>query len=170
MEPKAVANMNGTLITPVKPTTSFAREPQTVPNNYMSRRDSTLWMRSPSEHDEDEDAPSEPSEMDWEATNAPILEPFPQTPAPESVARFALDITPGTPTGSSFTAPSGTNNLLIQTCPPKASQLIDIGEGLVGGDQNQTVMMRLMAARRRTMQFAPKVESPLKKQWQDMEE
>ncbi|KAI3338249.1 hypothetical protein F4824DRAFT_90360 [Ustulina deusta] len=168
MEPKAVANMNGTLVTPMKASSSLSREPQTVPNNYMSRRDSTIWMRSPSEHDEEEDAPSEPSEMDWESTNAPILTPFPQTPAPETVAKFARDVTPGTPTGS-FSLSSDKNRLLMQTCPPKPSGPINVDGGLVNHDQNSTVMMRLMAARRKSMQFAPKVESPLKNQWKQMD-
>ncbi|KAJ3563340.1 hypothetical protein NPX13_g8235 [Xylaria arbuscula] len=170
MEPKAVANKNGTLTTPKQPIPIFERIPQTVPNNYMSLRgSSTFRVPSPSEFDSDEDAPSEPSEMDWEATNAPILSPFPQTPDPESVARFARDVTPGTPTGSSFTTTSGMNNPVMQTCPPKASQVLDIGEGFVNRGHNQTVMERLMEARRKTMQFAPKVASPLKKQWRDME-
>ncbi|KAI0976622.1 hypothetical protein F4678DRAFT_413948 [Xylaria arbuscula] len=164
MEPKAVANMNGTLVTPMRTNPGSSREPQTVPNNYMSRRDSTIWMRSPSEHDEEEDAPSEPSEMDWETTDAPILTPVPRTPAPEMVAKFAMDVTPGTPTGS-FDASPSKNKLLMQTCPPKRSGLIDFDEELVNSDQDQSVMMRLMAARRKSMQFAPKVASPLKKQW-----
>ncbi|KAI0861057.1 hypothetical protein F4860DRAFT_177605 [Xylaria cubensis] len=160
MEPKAIANMNGTLVTPMK-INSNARDLQMVPNNYMSRRDSTVWMRSPSDHDEDEDAPSEPSEMDWETTEAPVLTPVPKTPAPEMVARFAMDISPGTPTTSSF---ASTNELLMQTCPPKPAGLINIGESFVSGNQDP-VSMRLMAARRKSMQFAPRVASPLKKQW-----
>ncbi|KAI1739251.1 hypothetical protein F4680DRAFT_151890 [Xylaria scruposa] len=160
MEPKAIANMNGTLVTPMK-NNSGARELQTVPNNYMSRRDSTVWIRSPSDHDEDEDAPSEPSEMDWESTEAPILTPVPKTPAPEMIAKFAMDISPGTPTNSSF---ASTNELLMQTCPPKPGGLFNIGESFVGSNQDP-VSMRLMAARRKSMQFAPRVASPLKKQW-----
>ncbi|KAI0109113.1 hypothetical protein GGR51DRAFT_106993 [Nemania sp. FL0031] len=165
MEPKAIANVNGTLVTPMKVNSGLSREPQTVPNNYMSRRDSTIWMRSPSEHDEeDEDAPSEPSEMDWETTNALILTPVPQTPAPEMVARFAMNISPSTPTTSSFNPSAGHNQLLMQTCPPKPSGLINLGQGLVNSYQDP-VQVRLMAARRKSMQFAPEVSSPLKKQW-----
>ncbi|KAI0198301.1 hypothetical protein F4808DRAFT_452082 [Astrocystis sublimbata] len=162
MEPKAIANKNGTLVTPMRNNSGFAREPQTVPNNYMSRRDSTIWERSPSNPDEDEDAPSEPSEMDWEATNAPILTPVPQTPAPESVANFAMNITPGSPTPSSFASTPG--NKLMQTCPPKTTGLLaNMGPSF---DRNRDPLsMRLMQARRKSMQFAPKIASPLKKQW-----
>ncbi|KAJ2977327.1 hypothetical protein NUW58_g7845 [Xylaria curta] len=169
MEPKAIANMNGTLVTPMKVNPNTSREPQTLPNNYMSRRDSTLWMRTPSENDEDEDAPSEPSEMDWESTNAPILTPVPQTPAPEMVAKFAMDISPGTPTISSFGLTPLPNQLFMNTCPPKQSVPVGIGEGLVNRDGNQSIQMRLLAARRKSMQWAPKVASPLKKQWEQMD-
>ncbi|KAJ8126314.1 hypothetical protein O1611_g7323 [Lasiodiplodia mahajangana] len=165
MEPKAIANMNGTLVTPMKVNPGPSREPQTLPNNYMSRRDTAIWMRSPSKHDEeDEDAPSEPSEMDWESTNALILTPIPQTPAPEAVARFAMDISPATPTTSSFNPSAGNNQLFMQTCPPRPSGLINLGEGLVNPNQDP-VQVRLMAARRKSTQFAPKIASPLKKQW-----
>lgn len=184
MEPTAIANVNGTLVTPTRAVPSSSREPQTVPNNYMSRRDSTLWTRSPSENDtrspfendtrgpsehdeedEDEDAPSEPSEMDWEATNAIDLIPLPQTPAPETVARFAQDVTPGSPTTRSFDSSAGNNQHLLQTCPPRPSSLITLGERLVYHDQSPAVAMRLNAARRQSMQYAPKKTSPLKKQW-----
>jgi hypothetical protein len=165
MEPKAIANMNGTLVTPMKSNSGLSREPQTVPNNYMSRRDSTIWMRSPSEQDdEDEDAPSEPSEMDWESTNALILTPVPQTPAPEMVAQFAMGISPGTPTTGSFNMSAGNNQLLMQTCPPRPSGIVNIGEPLINHKQDP-IQVRLDAARRKSAQFAPKVESPLKKQW-----
>lgn len=182
MEPKAIANVNGTLVTPTRVDSGFSREPQTLPNNYMSRRDSTIWTRSLSEYDspfehdndnededEDEDAPSEPSEMDWEATDALILTPVPQTPAPETVARYALDVTPGSPTTQSFDSSAGNNQPLMQTCPPRTSALITLDEGLMNHDQNQTLQMRLMAARRKSMQYAPKVESPLKKQWKQLD-
>ncbi|KAI1152724.1 hypothetical protein F4825DRAFT_302367 [Nemania diffusa] len=166
MEPKAIANKNGTLVTPMKVNSGPSREPQTVPNNYMSRRDSTIWMRSPSEQDnEDEDAPSEPSPMDWESTDALILTPMPQTPAPEMVARFAMGISPSTPTTGSFNLAAGNNPLLQQTCPPRPSGLINpIGQALVDPQQDP-LSVRLENARRRSMQFAPKSGSPLKKQW-----
>lgn len=210
VEPNAIANVNRPLITltPTRVNPGFSREPQTVPNNYMSRRDSSIWTRSPSEDeeekevkeddeedeekddekneekdeedddkdeekedDDDEDAPSEPSEMDWEATDALILTPLPQTPAPETVARFALDVTPGTPTNQSSDSSADNNQPLphLQTCPPRTSGLINLGERLVNRTQEQTFEMRLMAARRKSMQYAPKVASPLKNQWKKLD-
>ncbi|KAI1823034.1 hypothetical protein F4861DRAFT_354262 [Xylaria intraflava] len=165
MEPKAVANMNGTLVTPVKANTGLTQDPQTVPNNYMSRRDSTLWMRTPSEHDDDEDAPSE---MDWEPT---VLTPVPKTPAPETVARFAMDVTPGTPSTVAANPSPYQNHPLMQTCPPKpaAGRIIGLGHSFMTPEQERNFTTRLLEARRRTMQFAPKIASPLKKQWKHLD-
>ncbi|KAI1171779.1 hypothetical protein F4777DRAFT_590983 [Nemania sp. FL0916] len=172
MEPKAIANLNGTLVTPAKPAMA-SREPQTVPGNYMSRRDSTLWERSPSST-----GSPDPDEMDWEpASEIRNLTPPPQTPAPETVARFALDVTPGTPTGDS---PPLQDQVHMQTCPPKPRAIPGLGQlgnqpnpipGLGQLDSQPSaipnldpVQARLMEARKKTMQYAPKIASPLKKQ------
>lgn len=163
MEPKALANLNGTLVTPMKQTSATARECQTVPNNHVSRRDSTIWMRSPSNHDEDEDMDILDGE-DWDAIN--VLTPVPKTPAPEAIHRFAMEVTPETPT--SGWAPEYSpeqEQLLTRTAPPKQSMYADLGEGMLGQKKDESVMMRLMAARRKSLQFAPKIASPLSKAW-----
>ncbi|KAI1326972.1 hypothetical protein F5Y16DRAFT_373360 [Xylariaceae sp. FL0255] len=166
MEPRAIANMNGTLVTPMKNNSVHPREPQTVPNNYMSRRESAVWVRTPPEHeyDEDEDAPGE---YDWMHDDAMMLTPVPKTPAPETVARFAMDVTPGTPTMSSMDISPERDELMMRTCPPQKSNggFANLGAGLLSYEKDQTVMMRLMAARRKSLQFAPKVASPLSKAW-----
>lgn len=161
MEPKALANFNGTLVTPMKPIAGPGRECQTVPNNHISRRDSTAWMRTPSDYDEDEDAPHE---HDWDKEIG-MLTPIPKTPAPQDVARFAMDITPDTPSTVGY----GENELekeelLMRTCPPK-SAYADLGQGMLKQEKDQGILMRLMAARRKSLQFAPKVASPLSKAW-----
>ncbi|XXH05963.1 hypothetical protein Hte_012406 [Hypoxylon texense] len=165
MEPKALANFNGTLVTPMKTIPGPGRECQTVPNNHISRRDSTLWMRTPSDHDEDEDAPGE---HDWEREIG-MLTPVPKTPAPEAVARFAMDVTPDTPSTVDYNdLVSDKEQLLMRTCPPKQQHTggyADLGEGLLKGEKDQSILMRLMAARRKSLQFAPKVASPLSKAW-----
>ncbi|KAI2616090.1 hypothetical protein GGR54DRAFT_611156 [Hypoxylon sp. NC1633] len=162
MEPKALANSNGTLVTPIKNNAGNVRECQTVPNNHISRRDSTAWMRTPSDHDEDEDAPGE---HDWEMS---MLTPVPKTPAPEAVARFAMDVTPDTTSAIDFNQGSSENEqLFLRTCPPKKSTgpYADLGQGVLGQEKDQGIMMRLMAARRKSLQFAPKIASPLSKAW-----
>ncbi|KAI1806604.1 hypothetical protein F4811DRAFT_510696 [Daldinia bambusicola] len=160
MEPKALANHNGTLVTPMKNTTGQPRECQTVPNNHVSRRDSTAWMRTPSEQDEDEDA-----DHDWDSEIG-MLTPVPKTPAPEAVARFAMDISPDTPsTVQDEDEEDEREQLLMRTCPPKKSVYTDLGESVVKKEKDQGILMRLMAARRKSLQFAPKIASPLSKAW-----
>lgn len=164
MEPKAIANMNGTLVTPMKNNAQASRDCQSVPNNHVSRRDSTLWMRTPSDRDDDEGLAGED---DWDCDMG-SLTPFPMTPAPETVAKFAMDITPQTPTADIGELSGGSldkDQLLMRTCPPKQSVATDLGRGVLRDDKDQTVMMRLMAARRKSMQFAPKIGSPLAKAW-----
>lgn len=164
MEPKALANMNGTLVTPMKNNSGQARECQTVPNNHISRRDSTAWMRTPSDYDDEEDAPGE---HDWDREIS-MLTPVPKTPAPEAVARFALDVTPDTPSTVDYNSlVPDREQLLMRTCPPKQQQsaYADLGVGLLKREKDNAIMMRLMAARRKSLQFAPKVASPLSKAW-----
>ncbi|KAI1090352.1 hypothetical protein F5B19DRAFT_328344 [Rostrohypoxylon terebratum] len=160
MEPKALANHNGTLVTPAKQTGGSVRDCQTVPNNHVSRRDSTVWMRTPSDHDEDEDAPCE---HDWDREIS-MLTPVPKTPAPEAVRQFAMDVTPDSSTmENSYGDFSPEKELLMRTCPPKS--YANLGEGVIKKDKDQGILMRLMAARRKSLQFAPKVASPLSKAW-----
>ncbi|KAI0881512.1 uncharacterized protein GGS22DRAFT_59103 [Annulohypoxylon maeteangense] len=160
MEPKALANFNGTLVTPMKQTGGSARECQTVPNNHISRRDSTVWMHTPSDHDEDEDAPCD---HDWDREIS-MLTPVPKTPAPEAVRQFAMDVTPDSSAiDDSYGDFSPEKELLMRTCPPKS--YADLGEGVLKREKDQGILMRLMAARRKSLQFAPKVASPLSKAW-----
>jgi hypothetical protein len=157
MEPKALAKLNGMLgPTPVRSgNSSSTRDSQTVPNTPINRRDSSLWMRTPEDDGEDRDM-QQVGELDWDAA---MLTPLPKTPAPEAIARFAANVTPETPsTNSEFDAHSvlAQEDLITRTCPPKPYQHRDLGEA---------EMWRLMAARRKSLQFAPKVASPLSKAW-----
>ncbi|KAI0007741.1 hypothetical protein F4779DRAFT_590430 [Xylariaceae sp. FL0662B] len=160
MEPKALTNVNGTLVTPMKNNTAPGRECQTVPNNHISRRDSTIWMRSPPDHGDDENGRTDRDD-DFD-----MLTPVPKTPAPEVVARFAMDVTPETPSASYYEENSPEKaELLMRTCPPKQNMFADLGGGVLRQEKDQSVMMRLMAARRKSLQFAPKIASPLSKAW-----
>ncbi|TDZ13420.1 hypothetical protein C8035_v004325 [Colletotrichum spinosum] len=140
MEPKALSNQNGLLVpSPVK----GGRDSKTAPNTPMNRRDSTVWSYSPSEDAEEE----------WEG----LMSPVPVTPAPDALARYAAE----TPSGLTEYDSSPTKNLLMQTCPPKPNAYAEMGEGILKRDKDETVMQRLMAARRKSLQFAPKIGSPL---------
>lgn len=188
MEPKTLANLNGTLIpTPVRnnnntPSRASSGAAAAVPSTPATnksgsrRRESALWIRTPEDaiqngddgnsflHDEGDD-------MDW---NACILTPVPKTPAPEAIARFAANINPDTPTTDSFDGDEdplhmqSPGDLMTRTCPPKAtasSAFRDMGAGILQREKDEGVLMRLMAARRKSLQFAPKVASPLSKSW-----
>ncbi|RYP44427.1 hypothetical protein DL768_009099 [Monosporascus sp. mg162] len=183
MEPKALANLNGTLVTPMKNNGAAAppaRECQTVPNNHVGRRDSTMWVRTPSDRDEDEEQ-QQNQDWDFENMDNSMLSPVPKTPAPESIRQFAMDVTPEAPEtpaprGASVYGdydrddePAGNGGhdqqMLMHTCPPKQQSVF--GHGLLrqDKDKDQSVLMRLMAARRKSLQFAPKIASPLSKAW-----
>ncbi|KXJ91214.1 hypothetical protein Micbo1qcDRAFT_162837 [Microdochium bolleyi] len=163
MEPKAIANVNGSLVTPVKSNAAAPRECMTTPGDKMNRRDSSLWMRTPSDVDEDEDAPGEAD--DWRPDVSSMLTPVPKTPAPEAIARYAMDITPGSSSVEDDSTLGQREHIQMQTCPPKQSTMYSMGEEILNRPKDQTVMMRLMAARRKSLQFAPKVASPLSKSW-----
>ena len=118
-----------------------------------------------------------------------FLTPVPITPAPETIHNFAANITPGSvmsdwQTGTmnmesaDTTAyrhhdgqhhcitPSGPLALGARTCPPKPQhQFAELGQGILGREKDERVLLRLMAAKRKSLQWAPKVGSPLAKVW-----
>ncbi|KAM3502190.1 hypothetical protein MY10362_005015 [Beauveria mimosiformis] len=153
MEPKALANKNGTLVsTPAKQTSSY------------NRRQSGIWMQTPP----DQTAGEEPSDdIEWSEF---ILTPVPKTPAPETISRYATEgpETPSQGEEDSHMSLSREEEMLMRTCPPKSSGngIYDqLGEGVLSPHKDDRVLMRLMAARRKSMQFAPKIASPLSKSW-----
>lgn len=164
MEPKAIANQNGTLVTPMKQAPA-SRECQTVPNNRMGRRDSTVWMHSPSNANDEDEEMEDVGDDDWDGS---MLTPVPKTPAPEALHRYVseMDVTPETPGADWSGADSPEKNeMLMRTAPPKQTTFAELGQGILGQNKDQSVLMRLMAARRKSMQFAPKIASPLSKAW-----
>lgn len=149
MEPQALANLNGTLVSsPTKGGSS------TSPTTPMNRRQSTVWMHTPSDQGDGED-----DDVDWSQF---ILTPVPKTPAPEQVARYAAEI-PETPSvASAEEGESPDQTMLMRTCPPQRSVY---REDVLTEEKDEQVMWRLMAARRKSLQFAPKIASPLSKTW-----
>jgi hypothetical protein len=163
MEPKQLANMNGTLVSSHSKG-SLSRESMGGPNTPMNRRDSTIWMHTPSDQGE-EDQQEDDDGIEWSKI---LLTPVPKTPAPEAVAQYAANL-PETPTGEIYDEEydmSPTKQaLLMQTCPPKSSVYVNMGEGILSRDKDEQVLMRLMKARRKSLQFAPKIASPLSRTW-----
>ena len=157
MEPKALANLNGTIVS------SPVKEPR-APNTPMNRRDSTMWMHTPSEQDENEGNDGD-EELEWSCV---LLTPVPKTPAPDAVVRYAAEL-PETPCGAEYddidSSPTK-QELMTRTCPPKANPYRDMGAGILSREKDEQVLQRLMAARRKSLQFAPKIGSPLSRTWQ----
>ncbi|KAK0747938.1 hypothetical protein B0T21DRAFT_355474 [Apiosordaria backusii] len=190
MEPRAMSNMNGTLIpAPVRGSTSAnstpsdsssARSNQPAPttpasNRSSSRRASSLWVRTPEEprisaDDVDSDDDKEQKDDD-EDTWGVVLTPVPKTPAPEAIARYVANISPGSDTTSIAGDDDNDDEerrrqeMLTRTCPPKKTQFVELGERVLNKEKDERVLMRLMAARRKSLQFAPKIGSPLAKSW-----
>lgn len=164
MEPKALANNNGTLVNSSSKGSSSAHE-QSTPNTPTNRRQSSLWMHTPSDQGDAEG--EDDDDIEWSKF---ILTPVPKTPAPEAIAKYAAEL-PETPTGQvdvmedESALEEEDQALLMRTCPPKANPFRDLGAGLLKKDKDEQVLMRLMAARRKSLQFAPKVGSPLSKTW-----
>ncbi|KAK4153235.1 hypothetical protein C8A00DRAFT_15504 [Chaetomidium leptoderma] len=185
MEPRAIANLNGMLV-PSPVGRNNSRSSQTAPNTPANnRRASALWIRSP-EKSLDDDADyegSDNSDHEDEETEWASLTPVPKTPAPEAIARFAADISPGPISPSSLGSVDtedplahdddkdndkearSRQEMLLRTCPPKRTAFVELGDGILSKEKNDRVLMRLMAARRKSLQFAPKVGSPLARTW-----
>ncbi|KAL8393584.1 hypothetical protein RB595_003357 [Gaeumannomyces hyphopodioides] len=163
MDPNAFSNING----------SRSRDARSVPTTPTNRRDSSLWIRTPVDDElrvygEGDDG----DESEWQLT------PVPKTPAPEAVARYAAAISPGGMSSTCGSDPStplsmgaggmSRDELLMRTCPPakQAGNNVMLGAGLLTHDKDEGVLQRLMAARRKSLQFAPRVGSPLARTWQ----
>ena len=104
-----------------------------------------------------------------------MLSPVPATPTPEVISAYAEHILDNaTPGGGATPYFLRKEELVQRTCPPKAG--LGGGEGMervrfgeVEGDAsgsatgNGVLMQRLLLARRKSLQWAPKVGSPLAK-------
>jgi hypothetical protein len=175
MEPRTLQNLNGTLSllpnssagTPrsisashaVSPTKEFLHIPADTPgtSSRSARRKSTLWVRSPSS---DGDA----NEGDDAGL---MLSPVPATPAPETISAYAEHILDND-NGGETPYFLRREELVQRTCPPKQAGpegSLSFGEGNGEGSVNGSgvLMQRLLLARRKSLQWAPKVGSPLAK-------
>lgn len=158
MEPKALANMNGTLIASDTPSrvSSYTFPAKTPLTSKARRRDSVQWVRS---SPMSSDSPDPIAGNDQE-----FLSPVPATPqtvyADEGLDGFE---TPGAQTP--YFLKQG--QLVQQTAPVK--RFVD-EEGVddhgseewdLSAKKDESVMARLMLARRKSLQWAPKIGSPL---------
>lgn len=152
MEPKALANMNGTLTATDTPSrvSSYTFPANTPLTSKARRRDSVQWVRSSPLSSESPDPLSSNEQEDF-------LSPVPATPqafyAEDGIEGFE---TPGAQTP--YFLKQG--QLVQQTAPVK--RCVDEGhESGLSVKKDENVMARLMLARRKSLQWAPKVGSPL---------
>jgi hypothetical protein len=183
MEPRALANLNGTLVpsTPgrmsMSPTKEFLSLPDTPGLNFSTkkdRRETVEWVRSPNSSTPE----AEPHDQTL------ILSPVPATPAPETLSSM---YTEAGLYGNEAETPGGQTpyflhkEQLVQKTAPAGRRYVDREQGeqvlgFEGGKEylgsggemgwleekkDESVMVRLMAARRKSLQFAPKIGSPL---------
>lgn len=160
MEPKQLANMNGAVSsTPAKSSRESLGNSTTTPYN---RRQSSIWMHTPSDQG---DVADDDDDVEWSKF---ILTPVPKTPAPETVAKYAAEIpvTPGFDSDETQDL-SAQMEALTRTCPQKTLPFRQSSSSnTLSPETDEQVRWRLMAARRKSLQFAPKIGSPLAKTWQ----
>lgn len=140
-------------MSPTKNLNSFADTPLT---SKSRRRDSVQWVRSPSSTSSGND-----EKVDDETL---MLSPVPATPAPEVISAYGEEGLYGDETPSAQTPYFFQKEKLVQqTAPVKKFGDFEqvIGHGILSEKKDESVMMRLMAARRKSLQWAPKVGSPL---------
>lgn len=153
--------MNGTLIDNSSRSSISQHLVPDTPLNNMNRRDSATWLHTPSDQGEDEQ-----DDIEWSQF---ILTPAPKTPAPEAVAKAAAEMSYHNSEDDTVTSPMADMAIGLRTCPPKAS---DRWQGQTSPSKvtlDDHALSRLMAARRKSLQFAPKIASPLSRQWKDIE-
>ena len=156
MEPRALANLNGTIIassttTPSKtPRSSVSPRDMTdrVTTSKSRRRESVEWVRSP--------ASSSSDKLDE------IMPLSPATPA-FGATTYGEDGLYGVATPDGQTPYFLHKENIVQKTAPVKKYTNEDGDqlGFLSEKKDETVMMRLMAARRKSLQWAPKVGSPL---------
>ena len=154
MEPGRLSNFNGNLVpadfAPIKPAgidMSPTKEFLNLSSPPSSRRE-TLGPDSPIFHQPAFDA------NQAIGTDDALTMPLPETPL--GIKNPYAESSFGSPTTPFYLSKEA--DLLQKTCPPKQKfQSILQGDD----DDEERVRQRLIQARRKTLQFAPRVESPL---------
>jgi hypothetical protein len=149
MEPRALANINGSL------TSSVSSRRSRVPADWETIEE---FMKL---------SPNTPPNANGESSSSRTLPDAPNTPTAQATddstydfSNFNFDFTmsPATPYFLSQGA-----KLIQQTCPPKQTQqgLFFPLSGEIEDEPNPSLRAKLEAARRKSLVFKPKVGSPL---------
>lgn len=157
MEPRLVANQQGTLVTVATPSKEAAYEVTSPTAEFRtfsgSSRRSSIRVSPLVERDE----------QDSREPQAPAT-PIQQSSGDRD--EDLLNLTPwgntdmGSPTTPYFLAKGA--SLVQQTCPPKQlGQPLFPLSGRIEDQPDQSLRQKLMIARRKSLQWAPKIKSPL---------
>ena len=147
MEPKMLANFDGNLVpsitTPGKQVTDASPTREFLNLSSITSRTDSIAPQV-----------SSITDIPDEAGESLIV---PATPTPAMFEQGGASFSPTTP----YYMNQG-NQLIQQTCPPKQSmQSLFPVSGDIDDQPDESVRQRLMLARRKSLQWAPKVGSPL---------
>jgi hypothetical protein len=184
MEPRMLS-LDAMVNTPVKSQTQEQPATTKTARKSFGRRESAQWVRSPrsslgSSNTSDISNPEEEYKtpkadqrridldgdiemVDWDMAE---LSPLPVTPAPEQIHEFAEHVLDGVEE-TPFVPQE--QKLVTMTVPTKRVE--ERPEALkvpVEGQSSEAFMARLMAARRKSLQWAPKVGSPLARGFREL--
>ncbi|KFY07423.1 hypothetical protein V492_07154 [Pseudogymnoascus sp. VKM F-4246] len=160
MEPRALANMNGTLVsTPGRSSSKEPTVPQTARPARIGRRESTQWIRTP----RSAEAALSTQDQDVEMNDYTLAElsPLPTTPSAEALSMYAEHIldNEGGVEETPYYSGREKEELVMRTVP--ANKMVIRDQGAPSQMGSEALMQRLMMARRKSLQWAPKVGSPL---------
>ncbi|KFX91420.1 hypothetical protein V490_05904 [Pseudogymnoascus sp. VKM F-3557] len=163
MEPRALANMNGTLVsTPGRASSKEPTAPATARPARIGRRDSTQWIRTP----RSAEAATKNQDEDVEMNDYDMgeLSPLPTTPSAEALSMYAEHIldNDGGVEETPYYSGREKEELVMRTVP--ANKMVVREQGPTSQMGSEALMQRLMMARRKSLQWAPKVGSPLARQ------
>ncbi|OBT63087.1 hypothetical protein VE03_07414 [Pseudogymnoascus sp. 23342-1-I1] len=163
MEPRALANMNGTLVsTPGRASSKEPTAPATARPARIGRRESTQWIRTP----RSAESATQNQDQDVEMTDYTLAElsPLPMTPSAESLSMYAEHIldNEGGVEETPYYNGREKEELVMRTVP--ANKMVVRDQGATTQMGSEALMQRLMMARRKSLQWAPKVGSPLARQ------
>lgn len=163
MEPRALANMNGTLVsTPGRAPSKEPTAPATARPARIGRRESTQWIRTP----RSAEATTSTQDQDVEMNDYTMAElsPLPTTPSAEALSMYAEHIldNEGGVEETPYYSGREKEELVMRTVP--ANKMVVREQDGPSQMGSEALMQRLMMARRKSLQWAPKVGSPLARQ------
>lgn len=167
MEPRALANMNGTLIStpdrsPSKDSQAHST-PATARTARIGRRESTQWIRTPRSAETASHDQNQNRDVPMDDYMLADLSPLPTTPSAEALSMYAEHIldNEGGVEETPYFGGREREELVMRTVPVNKMAAVREGQDAPAQMGSEALMQRLMLARRKSLQWAPKVGSPL---------